>query len=55
MLYILFYIGERISLKDDNPVYTLGNLQESSLVSLQKNSNKALVNLYDYRISLITL
>lgn len=37
--YFFFYTGERIALKDNNPVYSAGTSQES-LLSLTDNSKE---------------
>lgn len=40
LFLLLFFIGERITLKDNNLVYSPGNSQESSLLSLTDNSKE---------------
>ncbi|XP_071654087.1 uncharacterized protein [Temnothorax longispinosus] len=37
---LCYWIGERVTLKDNNPVYSPGNSQESSLLSLTDNSKE---------------
>jgi len=42
--YLLFsYIGERITLKDNNPMYSSGNSQKSLLTSLTENLEKVII------------
>ncbi|XP_077258483.1 uncharacterized protein LOC143895304 isoform X2 [Temnothorax americanus] len=37
---LCYWIGERVTLKDNNPIYSPGNSQESSLLSLTDNSKE---------------
>lgn len=42
-LAIIFCTGERVTLKDNTPVYSLGNSLESSLIVLNKSPKKVLL------------
>ncbi|KAL6266311.1 hypothetical protein P5V15_003168 [Pogonomyrmex californicus] len=44
---LCYWRGERITLKDNNPIYSPGNSQESSLLSLTDNSKEIQKNIED--------